>query len=83
MFVRTSKLISIEGEMSSCYLDLEKISVDNLKPKVVERGFGEHRIRKLHPRKPNVIFDQALVPIESDENVCYLIGLYSDGKESK
>ena len=38
-------------------------------------GDGEHRIRKLHLRKPNVVFDQALVPIENNEGVRYLIGL--------
>ena len=61
--------------MTSCYLDLDKISVDDLKAKVVDMGYGEHRVRKLHLGKPNVVFGQALVPIENDEHVRYLIRL--------
>jgi len=56
-------------------LDPNIISVGDLKAKIVEMGDGEHRIRKLHLRKPNVVFDQALVPIENNEGVHYLIGL--------
>jgi len=51
------------------------ISVGDLKSIGVEVGYAEHRIRKLHLRKPNVAFDQALVPIENDEGVHYLMGL--------
>ena len=41
---------------------------------MVDTGYGEHRVRKLYLRKPNVVFKQALVPIENDEHVPYLIG---------
>ncbi|KAJ8422842.1 hypothetical protein Cgig2_033481 [Carnegiea gigantea] len=54
LFVRTPNLIYIEGEMTSCYLEPDKISVDDQKTKVVDMGYGEHRVSKLHLRKPNV-----------------------------
>jgi len=73
--IRTPNLIYIEGEMTSCYLDADKISVDDLKAEVVDMGYGEHRVRKLHLKKPNMIFEQALLPIENDEHVHYLIEL--------
>jgi len=38
-------------------------------------GYGEHIVRKLHLRKANVGFEKALVPIENDEHVHYIIGL--------
>ncbi|KAJ8428783.1 hypothetical protein Cgig2_006257 [Carnegiea gigantea] len=75
LFVRTPNLVYIEGEMTSCYLDPDKISVDDLKAKVVDMGYGEHGVRKLHLRKPNVGFEEALVPIENDEHMCYIIAL--------
>jgi len=46
----------MEGEMSSCYVDPDIISVGDLKSIVVKMGYGEHRIRKLHLRKPNLAF---------------------------
>ena len=67
-------VVYIEGEMTSCYLDPDKISVVDLKAKVVNMGYGEHRVRKLHLRKPNVGFEEALAPIENDEHVHYIIG---------
>ncbi|KAJ8444778.1 hypothetical protein Cgig2_011740 [Carnegiea gigantea] len=61
--------------MTSCYLDPDKISVDDLKAKVVDIGYGEHRVKKLHLRKPNVGFEEAFAPIENDEHVRYIVGL--------
>ncbi|KAJ8444779.1 hypothetical protein Cgig2_011741 [Carnegiea gigantea] len=75
LFVRTPNLVYIEGEMTSCYLDPDKISVDDLKAKVVDIGYGEHRVKKLHLRKPNVGFEEAFAPIENDEHVRYIVGL--------
>ncbi|KAJ8448936.1 hypothetical protein Cgig2_030792 [Carnegiea gigantea] len=68
LFVRTPNLIYIEGDMTSCYLDPNKISADDLKAKVVDMGYGEDRVGKLHLKKPNVAFGQAFVPIENDEH---------------
>ena len=61
--------------MTSCYLDPDRISVDNLKAKVVDMGYGEHKVKKLHLRKPNVGFEEALILIENDEHVHYIIWL--------
>ncbi|KAJ8444490.1 hypothetical protein Cgig2_024054 [Carnegiea gigantea] len=74
-FVRTPNLVYIEGEMTSHYLDPDKISADHLKAKLVDMGYGEHRVRKLHLKKPNAGFEEALIPIENDEHVRYIIGL--------
>jgi len=63
----------MEGEMISCYVDPNMLSVSNLKSIVVELGYAEHKIRKLHLRKPNVAFDKTLVPIENDPAVQYLM----------
>ena len=75
LFVRTPNLVYNDGEMTSCYLDPGKISVDDIKAKVVDMGYAECRVRKLHLRKPNVGFEEAFIPIESDEHVHYIIGL--------
>ena len=61
--------------MSSCYVDLDMLSVGDLKGIVVELGYAEHRIRRLHLRKPNVAFEESLVPIESDSDVHYILEL--------
>jgi len=68
-------IIYVEGDTSLWYLDPGKISVGDLKVSVVELCYGGHRVRKLHLRKQNVAFDEALVPLENDEYVCYPIGL--------
>ncbi|KAJ8423168.1 hypothetical protein Cgig2_023235 [Carnegiea gigantea] len=76
LFVRTPNLVYVEEEMTSCYLDPDMISVDDIKAKVVDMGYTEHSVRKLHLRKPNVGFEEALVPIENDEHVHYIIRLF-------
>ena len=48
VFVRTPMLVYMEGEMSSCYVDPDMLSVGDLKGIVDELGYAEHRIRRLH-----------------------------------
>ena len=50
LFVRTPTLVYMEGEASSCYVDPDMISVGDLRGIVVELGYAEHRIRRLHLR---------------------------------
>jgi len=75
VFVRTPMLVYMEGEMSSYYVDPDMLSVSDLKGVVVEMGYAEHRIRRLHLRRPNVAFEESLVPIESDLDVHYFLEL--------
>jgi len=75
LFVRTPTLVYMEGEASSCYVDPDMISVGDLRGIVVELGYAEHRIRRLHLRRPNVAFEESLLPIESDSDVHYLLEL--------
>jgi len=65
----------MEGEMSSCYLDLDMLSVGDLKSIAVELGYVEHRIRKLQLRRTNMAFDESLLPIDDDSAVHYLMEL--------
>jgi len=43
--VRTPDLIYSEGEMSTRYIDPDKMIVEDLKCKVIELGYAEHRIQ--------------------------------------
>ena len=61
--------------MSSCYVDQDMLNVGDLNDIVVELGYAEHRIRKLHLKTPNVAFDESLLPIENDSAVHYLMEL--------
>jgi len=65
----------MEGEMSSCYVDSDMLSVGDLKGIVVELGYAEHRIRRLHLSRSNVPFEESLLPIENDSTGHYLLEL--------
>ena len=55
--------------------DTDYLSVDDIKGIVIELGYSERRIKKIYYRKPNLPFEDSLVSIESDEEVCELIVL--------
>jgi len=75
LFARTPLLVYMEGEMSSCNVDPDLMSVGDLRSIVVELGYAEHRIRRLHLRRPNMAFEESLLPIESDSDVHYILEL--------
>ena len=75
LFVRTPTLVYMEGEINSCYVDPDMVSVGDLRGIVVELGYAKHRIRRLHLRRPNVAFEESLLPIESESDVHYLLEL--------
>ena len=51
------------------------MSVNDIKERVVNLGYHEERIKEMYFSRPNVPFEDSLVPIDSDKQVRELIKL--------
>ena len=77
-FERVPHLLYIESEVSMVYLDPDYLSVEDLKENVVKLGYSEDRIKEIYLSRPNVPFEESLVPIQTDKEVREVIRLCSE-----
>jgi len=74
-FQKVPHLVYGLGEMKKVECDPDYLSVGNIKDIVIELGYTEKRIEKIYFSKPESPFEDSLVSIESDEQVCELMVL--------
>jgi len=74
-FQKIPNLVYGVGEMKKVECDIDYLSADNIKGIVIELGYSERKIKQIYYRKPKLAFEDSLVSIESDEEVCELIVL--------
>jgi len=51
------------------YVDPDYMSVDDIKDGVVNLGYSKERIKEMYFSRPNVHFENSLVPIQSDKEI--------------
>ena len=74
-FVRVPKLVYFEGGLKDITVDPDELSLYEIKADFKKLGYVEHRIGKVYYRIPNMYFEEALVSIQEDDDVCKLTKL--------
>ena len=68
-FERAPLLLYTDSEVSDMYMDPNYMSVDDIKEGRGNLGYSEERIKEMYFSRPNVPFEDSLVPIQSDKEV--------------
>ena len=74
-FVRVHELAYFEGDLKDITVDLDELSLHEIKVDIKKLGYVERKIEEVCYRKPNMYFKEALVSIEEDDEVRELIKL--------
>ena len=68
-FERVPHLLYTTSKVSDVYMEPDYMSVDDIKKKVVNLGYSEEMTKEMYFSRPNVPFEDSLVPIQSDKEV--------------